>query len=178
MKSVMNRKRYIGIGAAVVVAAVAWSLFRPELLFVDTRADEALPTAAATAAQPASAGGTAVLARGNFHAVAHEAKGTATVHRLADGKRVLRFTDFMTSNGPALKVYLVAAEDAADNATVTDVGFVDLGALKGNLGDQNYEIPDGVDLTKYRAATVWCSRFNVNFATAPLAAAEAIAAAR
>jgi hypothetical protein len=65
-------------------------------------------------------------------------------------------------------VYLVAADDAADSATVTRAGFVEVGALKGNIGDQNYELPAGVDLTRYRAVTIWCKRFSVNFATAPL----------
>jgi hypothetical protein len=161
----MNRKWSIGIGVLAVLA-VGWALFRPELLFVNAHANEALPGGAASAATAAAS--PAVLAKGNFHGVAHEAKGTATVHRLEDGKRVLRFTEFMTSNGPALKVYLIAADDASDNGTVTKAGFIDLGSLKGNVGDQNYEIPADVDLSKYRAATVWCSRFNVNFATAPL----------
>jgi hypothetical protein len=165
----MNRKWYIGIGSLVVIVA-GWALFRPELLFVNAQANEAFPTAAQAA--PAAAPAPAVLARGSFHAVAHDGKGTATVHRLDDGKRVLRFTDFTTSNGPALKVYLVAADDAKDNATVTKSGFVDLGALKGNLGDQNYEIPETIDLAKFKAVTVWCSRFNVNFTTAPLTGAR------
>ena len=87
---------------------------------------------------------------------------------LADGKQVLRLTDFKTSNGPDVHVYLVAAEDAADNATVKSAGYIDLGSIKGNEGDQNYALPVGTDLAKYRAVTIWCARFNVNFATAPL----------
>ena len=51
-------------------------------------------------------------------------------------------------------------------------GFVTLGALKGNQGDQNYELPADLDLAKYRAVTVWCRRFGVNFATAPLTAKQ------
>lgn len=51
---------------------------------------------------------------------------------------------------------------------MTRAGFVDLVPLKGNIGDQNYQIPSGVDLSQYQAVTVWCSRFSVNFATAPL----------
>ena len=73
--------------------------------------------------------------------MAHETRGTATVHDLGGGRRVLRLTDFATSNGPDVRVYLVAAPDAADNETVTKAGFVELGKLKGNEGDQNYESP-------------------------------------
>jgi hypothetical protein len=45
---------------------------------------------------------------------------------------------------------------------------VELGKLKGNEGDQNYEIPAGTDLTKFRAVSIYCERFNANFGTAPL----------
>ena len=77
-------------------------------------------------------------------------------------------TDFETSNGPDVHVYLVAADDALDSAAVTRAGFVEVGPLKGNIGDQNYELPASVDLGRYRAVTIWCKRFSVNFATAPL----------
>jgi hypothetical protein len=66
----------------------------------------------------------------------------------------------------------VAAADASDDETVTKAGFVELGKLKGTEGDQNYDIPAGLDLEKYRAATIWCRRFSVNFATAPLTPAS------
>lgn len=121
-------------------------------------------TAGATAAVPT------VLSSGQFHSVAHETQGRATLHRLPDGRVVLRLTDFATSNGPDVRVYLVAAPDAADDETVTRAGFVELGKLKGTDGDQNYDVPPGLDLNKYRAATIWCRRFSVNFATAPLTA--------
>ena len=108
------------------------------------------------------------LASGQFHSGAHETKGTATVFQLADGKKTLRLTDFATSNGPDVHVYLVASDDAKDNDTVTKAGFIDVGTLKGNIGDQNYDLPANADLTKYRAVTIWCKRFSVNFGTAPL----------
>jgi hypothetical protein len=102
--------------------------------------------------------------------VAHETAGTATIYQLADGRKTLRFTGFRTSNGPDVQVYLVAAPDARDDQTVTKAGFIVLGALKGNIGDQNYDLPADVDLTKYRSVSVWCRRFSVNFGAAPLAA--------
>jgi hypothetical protein len=90
---------------------------------------------------------------------------------MPSGSRLLRLTNFETSNGPDVRVYLIAANDANDSDTVTNTGFVELGSLKGNIGDQNYEIPAAVDLAKYQAVTIWCKRFAVNFATAPLAKA-------
>ncbi|HEU4506618.1 MAG TPA: DM13 domain-containing protein [Pyrinomonadaceae bacterium] len=143
----------------IVIGGGAWYAFRPERLFINQKVDEQFPTASAASNQ---------LASGQFHSGAHETKGMATVFQLADGKKTLRLTNFETSNGPALHVYLVAAQDAKDNDTVTKAGFVDLGSLKGNIGDQNYELPANTDLSKYRAVTIWCKRFSVNFGTAPL----------
>jgi hypothetical protein len=156
----------------VVLGGIGWYLFRPELLFVNKRVNEELAVVPATSAMAAEATAPAALAAGQFHSVSHETKGTATIHDLGGGHRVLRLTDFATSNGPDVRVYLVAAADAKDNETVTKAGFVELGKLKGNEGDQNYDVPADLDLTKYRAVTIWCRRFGVNFATAPLTPAS------
>jgi hypothetical protein len=156
----------------VVLGGIGWYLFRPELLFVNKRVHEELAAVPATSAMAAEATAPAALATGQFHSVSHETKGTATIHDLGGGQRVLRLTDFATSNGPDVRVYLVAAADAKDNETVTKAGFVELGKLKGNEGDQNYDVPADLDLTKYRAVTIWCHRFGVNFATAPLTPAS------
>ena len=94
--------------------------------------------------------------------------GLATIYRLSDGRRVLRLTEFVTSNGPDVRVFLVAAGDAQDEVAAKQAGVVDLGALKGNIGDQNYDVPTDLDLTKYRAVSIWCRRFSVNFGAAPL----------
>lgn len=157
----MSKKLVIALVGLVVVGAGAWYAFRPERLFINQRVNEQFPTASASNAPMK-------LAAGEFHAGAHETKGTATIFKLSDGKRTLRLTNFETSNGPDVHVYLVAAADAKDNDTVKTAGFIDLGSLKGNIGDQNYDVPASVDLAKYRAATIWCARFNVNFGTAPL----------
>ena len=143
----------------LLVGGAAWYAFRPERLFINQKVNEQFPTASAANNQ---------LATGQFHSGAHETKGMATVFQLADGKKTLRLTNFATSNGPDVHVYLVAAPDAKDNDTVTKADVVDLGSLKGNIGDQNYELPANADLAKYRAVTIWCKRFSVNFGTAPL----------
>lgn len=109
------------------------------------------------------------LTQGSFRGVHHDGSGSATVYRTGDGTRVLRLTEFATSNGPDLYVYLVAAADAPDNETVKRAGYISLGRLKGNQGDQNYVLPADVDLSRYRAVSIWCKRFGVNFAAAALA---------
>lgn len=168
------KQRKILIGTVAVAAAgVCWYLFRPELLFVNKSVNESLP-----GVQSASAKNEPVmLTAGRFRGIAHETKGTATIYSLADAKRILRLTGFSTSNGPDVHVYLVAAPDAKDNDTVKEAGFIDLGSIKGNQGDQNYDVPGSVDLEQYRAVTIWCARFKVNFGTAPLSAVENTASA-
>src|SRR3954454_8507041 len=157
-------KRRILIGGLVALGLVGWYLFRPELLFVNKKVNEQ---------EVASIGAsvTRALAAGRFHSVAHETHGTATIQDIG-GRRGPRLTEFATSNGPDVRVYLVATTDASDNETVTNAGFVELGKLKGNQGDQNYDVPDDLDLSQYRAVTIWCRRFSVNFATAPLTPAS------
>lgn len=162
----MQRKRIFMI-VGLVIIAVAWYLFRPEKIFINNTVDEEFP--GGSSAMNAESSEPKILYRGSFHGVSHEGKGVATIHQLANGKRVLRFTDFETSNGPDVQVYLVAADDANDSETVTKAGFIHIGALKGNIGDQNYDLPADLDLSKYRAVTIWCRRFGVNFGTAPLA---------
>jgi hypothetical protein len=151
------------IGSLVLVAAllVAWYAFRPERLVVDRAVHEEFPT---------TGGGSSVqtLASGTFHGVLHPTQGTATVYRNRDGSRVLRLTNFKTSNGPDVHVYMVAADDAKDSASVQQAEVIDLGTIKGNIGDQNYSLGPNVDLSKYRAVSIWCKRFSVNFGTAPL----------
>ena len=106
-----------------------------------------------------------LLARGAFESVAHSATGTATAIRRASGGNVLTLTRFEVDNGPDLRVYLVAGP-ARDESEVED--FEDLGALKGNKGDQQYDIPRGLDLGRYSTVVIWCRAFSVNFARAPL----------
>ncbi len=160
-------RRVLGIAAAVIVVALAWYLFRPERLFISHRVNETFP---APAAQQTTASHMALmpLSQGRFHGVAHATQGLATIYQIPDGKRALRLTEFVTSNGPDVQVYLVVTPDATDNETVIKAGFIHLGALKGNVGDQNYEVPADVDLAKYQAVTIWCRRFGVNFGTALL----------
>jgi Electron transfer DM13 len=157
----MARNRKFVAGLVAVLGIAGWYTFRPERIFINQTVNEAFGSVT---------GDATTLARGMFHGVHHDTKGAATVVRLGDGSRVLRLTDFATSNGPDVRVYLVAAPDAMDNGTVTDAGFVELAPLKGNIGDQQYPVPATIDLSKYRTVTIWCRRFGVNFGSAPLTA--------
>ena len=111
-----------------------------------------------------------IVETGTFHGKVHSTSGRATIYKEADGKLVLRLTNFKTSNGPDVHVVLIAAKDAADDANFLkgNIEKVELGLLKGNEGDQNYDIPSGTDLHRFRTVSIYCERFNANFGAAPL----------
>ncbi|AFU58255.1 DM13 domain-containing protein [Candidatus Nitrososphaera gargensis Ga9.2] len=90
----------------------------------------------------------------------HNAEGVAKVIYLEDGSNVLRLEDLRVTNGPDLYIYLSTDKQASD--------FVDLGRLKANIGNQNYDIPKGTDLSKYDIVLVWCKQFSVLFGSAEL----------
>ena len=90
----------------------------------------------------------------------HNAEGIAKLIQVGDGTNILRLENLKATNGPDLYVYLSADKTASD--------FVSLGRLKGNMGNQNYEIPNGTDLTKYNNVLIWCRAFSVLFGSAQL----------
>jgi hypothetical protein len=90
----------------------------------------------------------------------HNAEGVAKVITLQDGNKVIRLENFKVTNGPDLYVYVSKDKGVSD--------FVDLGRLKGNIGNQNYNIPQGTDLSKYSTVLIWCKQFSVLFGSAKL----------
>src|SRR5919106_4462071 len=111
----MSNRLKVTLVALIIAGGGAWYAFRPERLFINQQVNEQFPTASASTSSQ--------LATGEFHSGAHETKGMAAVFQLADGKKTLRLTNFATSNGPDVHVYLVATQDAKDNDTVTKAGF-------------------------------------------------------
>ena len=111
-----------------------------------------------------------ILATGTFHGKVHHTSGRATIYQEPNGKRVLRLTNFTTSNGPDVHVILIAAKNPEDDANFLKSGTerIELGKLKGNEGDQNYDIPSDTDLNKFETVSIYCERFNTDFGAAPL----------
>ncbi|CAN5519416.1 hypothetical protein BH23ACT9_BH23ACT9_22970 [soil metagenome] len=173
----------------VIALAVGFWLARP--LFVDDVVDEGFPLSAGADVPPdmnqedvevemaaAAAAPDVEMAEampedqpvatvsGAFAGLSrYEAEGTATVYAVGGG-HVLRLEDFSVTNGPDLRVLLapIGADGQPDIAAATE-----LDGLKGNVGNQNYEIPAGVDLAAPLVVVIHCAPFDVTFATAPLA---------
>jgi len=158
----MKRKIWIATAIVLAIAAVVvlvW--FQPQKLVIDSPVDEAAPT---TTSQEKD--GPALVGMGEFRPLAHKVSGVASFIRTEEGT-TLRFEDFEVENGPDLFVYLSAGDVRGEPRALAD-DFIDLGPLKGNIGDQNYTVPANTDLERYKTAVVWCRRFTVGFAAAEI----------
>jgi len=159
--------------AALTLLGLGIYWFGPQRLFLDREVAEGLPTPGAASGlsrEPPRGASTDVeeLGSGSFRGLEHGTTGMARIVRLADGSRFVRLEDLDTSDGPDLRVYLTDQPVSDDWGVWDDGAYIDLGALKGNVGDSNYRIADSVDLSGFRTVVIWCRRFTVGFAVAPI----------
>ena len=192
--STRNRRRLLTVAGVLAIPALALAWWLGSPLFLDTTVDETFPIVEAASqendeldalsaesetpdapalvvseADEAATGPVQVL-RGAFvdADAAHRGSGSASVFELEDGSHVLRFEEFEVTNGPDLHVLLVPTADPIDRDVLTDVGYEDLGKLKGNIGNQNYDLPEGFDLSGPWTVVIYCEPFHVVFSTAQL----------
>lgn len=118
---------------------------------------------------PEQASGPVLLAEGQFVDADdfHQGSGNALVYQFSDDEVVLRFEEFDVTNGPDLHVILSSNPNPTSKEDIGD-DYVDLGSLKGNIGNQNYEIPSDLDLSNYQSVVIYCMPFHVVFSTATL----------
>lgn len=146
----MNKPKIIGV-AIIGIVSLGIVGYTAGPLFFDVTVNEEMPIASLA------------IPMGSFVGVGdgiHDAQGDVLIIESDDGSRFLRFENFKASNGPDLFVYLATDETAED--------FVSLGDLKGNIGNQNYMIPPGADLSNYDTVLIWCKQFSVLFGSAEL----------
>ena len=98
----------------------------------------------------------------------HKGSGLATIYRGPDGSLLLRLDDFKVTNGPDLHVVMTSHPDPKNRTELMSETYVDLGKLKGNIGNQNYPIPGDVDVTVQRSVVIYCLPFHVVFSVATL----------
>lgn len=177
----------------LAVAVVAALVFQPWRLFIDTEVREADPfvTAAATpgastpttptsaapdatdatpapAVEPTTTTTTDPAIRvGTFRSIAHQTSGNVRVGPTPDGRQVVYLEDLATDNGPDVRVFLSPHPPEGDDS-IYGTDELELGLLKGNIGDQIYEVPADVDLSRYQSVVLWCEQFSVGFGVAGL----------
>jgi Electron transfer DM13 len=136
--------------AAAVGAFLAWTTLRDRVAHERVLVGVPVTQVARAAERPTPA--VITLRSGRFVSGEHETRGVASLVRRRDGRRFVTLTGFDTSPGPDLRVR-VGPDD------------VDLGALKGNRGNQQYEIPRG---TSVDSVEIWCRAFSASFGSAQL----------
>ena len=179
------------LGTLVLITTAV--IFQPWKLFIDTEVQEEIPTIQQTPkstiepteSQPSPSESTSkesseqqssesnpiVLSQGALISHEHKTSGTIKILQLADGSRILRLEDLSTSDGPRVEVWLTDAPviEGLDGWFVFDDGkYESLGAIKGNKGNQNYKIPDDLDLSEFTSVSLWCVTFAVSFGAAEL----------
>jgi len=191
----MRRRLWWVIIAAIVVGApIVWYLASPLFLnrvvsegfpmsagatvpegmtqqqVEETMAAAAQTTTSASEAMPPAVSPAVAVARGSFTGADgfHRGQGTAAVYRVGD-QLVLRLEAFQVTNGPDLHVILTAHAAPKSRADVQQE-YLEIAKLKGNVGEQNYTLPAGLSLDRYRTVVIYCKPFHVVFATAPLGA--------
>ena len=157
---------YRKIRRVFMIGLAVFGLWALTPYLYNRRVDESFPVAAP--ADPVA------LLTGTFIAGStpgDKAGGKATIYRLEDGKPLLRLEDFSTTNGPDLFVVLSSSANP-DQDGLKNGAYLQLDALKGNVGNQNYELPADVDLSQYKSVVIWCRAFNIVFGYAALQSAS------
>ena len=183
-----------GAIVAILVLAVAWWLLSP--LFINRTVVEEFPFSAdaempagltqdqaesimsgmakinmeSVEEMPSAMAEATVIAAGQFRDGDrfHKGSGEATLYQLPDGSGLLRFDGLEVTNGPDLHVIVTPHPNPSGRSDVHDAGYIDLGQLKGNRGDQNYPVPDGTDLSSFGSVVIYCMPFHVVFSVAAL----------
>ena len=131
--------------------------------FIENRVSEELPQMT-SANQQQTLQEPRIIKQGNFVGADffHKGNGQAYILEYPDGRKILRFENFEVVNGPDLYVYL--SEASAPTGDLKSLGdYIDLGRLKDNIGDQNYELPQNISSNDYSSAVIWCKKFGVLF---------------
>lgn len=156
--------KFIIVTIALVIGGISVAFASP--YFYNTEIDESIPQTIKEAMMEEETM-ISMDYSGTFVGVGdgvHDAQGQARVLHLDDGTELLRLENFKSTNGPDLYVYLSTDTKATE--------FVNLGKLKANIGNQNYEVPQDIDLEKYNKVLIWCNAFSVLFGSAELSAAS------
>ena len=162
VSSSLPRRKWILVAVGLPILVALWWAFRPEKLWINEKVSEPAPFASSTDAQP--------LYTGRLEGKTHQTSGRATIYKASNGRQYLRLTDFTTSNGPDVHVVLARSDDHSLTEEIVKGQFdsVELGSLKGNQGDQNYDLAATVDVQKYNAVVIYCERFHAVFGLARL----------
>lgn len=179
----LSRRAWLLTAAVAVVAlAVAAAVFKPWLLFVNTEVNETVPQISQSAPAPQSTGdasgpatqeqaGPVLISSGEFVSHEHTTTGKASIYRLPDGSHQLAIENLETTTGPDVRVWLSAGpviEGRDGWFTAGEHPHLELAPLKGNRGNQVYQLPADADPAAWPTVDLWCEDFSVSFGAAAL----------
>ncbi len=152
----------------IILAAIGIYYTGAYTYFIKNKVSEELPQMN-TSSQEQAVSEPKILKQGNFVDAdfLHKGSGQAYILEYPDGRKILRFENFETVNGPDLYVYL--SKTTSPTSDLEGLGnYIDLGRLKGNVGNQNYELPKNIIAETFSSAVIWCKKFGVLFPYAVL----------
>ncbi len=109
-----------------------------------------------------------VVAQGSFYKVEIRGEGTAKLYRLPDGRRILRFENFVTGENTDLFVWLSEARRPMTSSEAVNTPHVEIANLKSTIGNQNYEIPASIPTDRIKSIVIWCQPVQIAYAAAAL----------
>ncbi|MCJ8325115.1 MAG: DM13 domain-containing protein [Rhizobiales bacterium] len=156
MKSIFAKILILLVG--FVAGNLFWYLASP--LWIDRVVDEVRPFEARQAL---------LVKQGEFKNADSSHQGSGKVEIVTiNGQTIMLFENFKVTNGPDLYVWLVADENPKNSAAVKNSKTLEVAILRGNIGNQNYTLPGGINLNDYGSVVIWCKQFGVLFASANL----------
>jgi Electron transfer DM13 len=156
------RRKWILAAIGLAVLFALWWAFRPEKLWINEKVNEAAPFETSGAPQP--------IVTGRFDGKAQQTSGRATIYKKAGGEEYLHLSDFATPSADDIHIVLARGDE---QNLAQDIGKgaldpIDLGPLKSNQGDQNYELTAATDLSKYDSVAIYSERFHTIMGVAKL----------
>jgi hypothetical protein len=148
----MARRKWILVSVGIPILVALWWAFRPEKLWINEKVSEAAPFDTSGEPQP--------FLTGRFAGKAQQTSGRATIYKKPGGEAYLRLSDFTAPNARDAHVLLGRSE--------SDLDRIDLGPLKSNQGDQNYDLPAATDLNKYSAVVIYSEQSHAVFGVAKI----------
>ena len=155
----LSRHKRLLIAVSIPLLVALWWAFRPEKLWINQTVNEAAPFDTSGDPEP--------IFTGQFDG---KAGGRITVFKKPNGQEYLRLKDLTISGDADAHVELVESGEVsqAQGAAQAGLDSIDLGSLKIEQGDQNYDLPAATDLNKYQVVAIYCEKFHALFGIAKL----------
>jgi hypothetical protein len=105
---------------------------------------------------PAALASARLLGTARMHDVDKDGEGTAKLYELPNGNRMIRLEDFFVSINSDLELRLSESPDPKTTDDAVKAPFKLVSELKATVGNMNYEVPNDIDVSRYKSIVIWC----------------------